>query len=57
MGCPWIAHCWVSGLLKTVLGLCEMGHKNSMCFGMKLYEMNDLGWCGVEINRLILNEY
>ena len=29
----------------------------SMCFGMKLYEMNDLSWCGVEISRLMLNEY
>ena len=29
----------------------------SMCFGMKLYEMSDLNWCGVEINRLMHNEY
>ena len=28
----------------------------SMCFGIKLYEMSDLIWCGVEINRLMLNE-
>ena len=27
VGCPWTAHCWVSGLLKTVPGLCKMGHK------------------------------
>ena len=56
MGCPWTAHCWVSGLLKTVPSLCKMGHK-CLCFGMKFYEMNDLSWCGVEINRLMLNEY
>ena len=29
----------------------------SMCFVMKLYEMNDLSCCDVEINRLMLNEY
>ena len=45
------------GTVKTVPGLCKMGHKKSMCIGMKLYEMNDLGWCVVEINRLMLNEY
>ena len=27
VGCPWTAHCWVSGLLKTVPGLCEMAIK------------------------------
>ena len=27
MGCPWTAHCWVSGLFKSVPGLCEMGLK------------------------------
>ena len=30
--------------------------KLSMCFGMKLYEMSDSIWCGVKINRLMLNE-
>ena len=24
VGCPWTAHFWVSGLLKSVSGLCEM---------------------------------
>ena len=41
---------------KNSPGFVINGLKLSMCFGMKLYEMSDLIWCGVEINRLMLNE-
>ena len=42
---------------KNSLGFVINGLKLSMCFGMKLYEMDDLSLCGGEINRLMLNEY
>ena len=51
-----VSHCWVSGLLKTVPGLCKMGHKCPCVVCLKWYEMNGLIWCGVEINRLMLKE-
>ena len=35
---------------KNSPGFVINGLKLSMCFGMKLYEMSDLIWCGVEIN-------
>ena len=41
---------------KNSPGFVINGLKLSMCFGMKLYEMSDLIWCGVEINRLMINE-
>ena len=41
---------------KNSPGFVINGLKLSMCFGMKLYKMSDLIWCGVEINRLMLNE-
>ena len=41
---------------KNSPGFVINGLKLSMCFGMKLYEMSDLIWCGVEINWLMLNE-
>ena len=41
---------------KNSPGFVINGLKLSMCLGMKLYEMSDLIWCGVEINRLMLNE-
>ena len=56
VGCPWTAHLLCFGTVKPVPGLCKMGHKKSMCIGMKLCELNGLSWCCVEINRLMLNE-
>ena len=41
---------------KNSLGFVINGLKLPMCLGMKLYEMSDLIWCGVEINRLMLKE-
>ena len=41
---------------KNSPGFVINGLKLSMCFGMKLYVLCDLIWCGVEINRLMLNE-
>ena len=41
---------------KNSPGFVINGLKLPMCFGMKLYEMSELIWCGVEINRLMLKE-
>ena len=41
---------------KNSPGFVINGLKLSMCFGMKLYVLCGLIWCGVEINRLMLNE-
>ena len=41
---------------KNSPGFVINGLKLSMRFSMKLYEMSDLIWCGVGINRLMLKE-
>ena len=50
MGCPWIAHCWVSGLLKSVSG-CVNWIRIVHVLCARIVEMNGLS-C-VELNRLI----
>ena len=50
MGCPWTAHCWVSGLLKSVLG-CVNWTKIVHVLCASFVEMNGLSY--VEIDRLI----
>ena len=56
MGCPWTAHLLCFGTVKTVPGLCEMDKNCPWVVCSNVYEMNGLSWCGVEINRLMLNE-
>ena len=47
MGCPWTAHCWVSELLKTVLGLC----KGPCVLAFKLCELNGLVCVGINFKE------
>ena len=51
MGCPWIVHCSVSGLLKAIPGLYDLDQKRPCVVCVKLFELN--GLCYVEINRLM----
>ena len=47
VGCPWIAHCWVLGLLKSVPSLCELDQKRPCVGCRKLFEMNGLSCMGI----------
>ena len=42
VGCPWTAHFPCFGTVKTVPGLCKMGHKCPCVVCLKWYEMNGL---------------
>ena len=55
----WAAHgqptCSILGLLKTILGLCELDQKRPYVVCRKLFEMKGLSWLIKEINRLMLD--
>ena len=51
MGCPWTAHCWVSRLLKTVPGLCEIAIKVHAFLALKLCELNGLVCVGINFKE------
>ena len=56
VGCPWTAHCWVSGLLKSVPGLCENGHKGPCVLVLKLCELNGLVCVGINLESWLIKE-
>ena len=55
MGCSWTAHCWVSGLLKTVPGLCEMAIEVHV-LALKLCELNGLVCVGINLESWLIKE-